>query len=173
MDVPAIGPKRVRYLVPPVKFALVHLSKPFDLAAVAQTAIATGHVEIDFVGSTLGLDHPKVDRKVASWNVDPESANKIATRRFDSIKELRANSPNSRIIGTTVEGGHNPFNFDWQDDDIIVIGGANGLSKHDVESMDELITIPTTPDTSFLTVSTVVPVLTYYILNQRMLFTES
>lgn len=170
MEIPSMNSELKRYLVPPVRFALSHLNKPFDLAAVAQTAIATGHVEIDLIGATLDLDHPKVSSKVDSWNIKHDNLDKINIRRFSTIEELKKNSPNLRVIGTVVRGGDNAFNFEWEPNDIIIIGGANGLSRHDLKYVDELVTIPTTPETNFLTVSTVIPVLTYHILSQRKLW---
>lgn len=159
-----------RYLVSPVRLALVHLNKPIDLSAVAQIAIATGHVEVDLVGSTLPLSHQKVSSKVLSWNIDPASLDELGTNRYDTIQDLRANNLGSRLIGTIVKDGENPFTFDWKPNDIVVIGGANGLSNDDKEQMDVNISIPTRPEISFLTVAVVVSALTYHILTRRNLW---
>ncbi len=158
------------YLVPPVRLALVHLNKPIDLSAVAQIAIATGHVEVDLVGSTLPLDHQKVTSKLSSWNVEPGSIGDIITNRYDTVRDLKANNPGSRLVGTVVKGGENPFAFDWLTDDIVVIGGANGLSNDDKEQMDVNVSIPTQPETSFLTVAVVASALAYHILTKRNLW---
>lgn len=158
------------YRVSPVHLALVHLTKPIDLAAVAQIAIATGHVKIDRIGETLPLSHPKVRSKVLSWNIDPVGMENIESNTTLSVSDLRTLNPGARLIGTLAEGGENPFHFDWEDTDIIVIGGANGLSRADIDQLDRNVTIPTTPETSFLTVSTVVSALAYHILTHRELW---
>lgn len=90
--------------------------------------------------------------------------------RYDSINDLKQKNNKARLIGAVVSGGLNPFEYDWQDNDIIVIGGANGLSKQNIEKMNDTITIPTTPKVEFLTVSTVFVSLAYHILTQRGLW---
>lgn len=159
-----------RYLVPPVRMALVHLNKPIDLSAIAQIAIATGHLEIDLVGTTLSFDHQKVASKVASWNIEPAALERVHTKRYDTVQELKAKNPDSRLVGAVVDGGENPFTFEWMPGDIVVIGGANGLSNEDKEQMDMNISIPTQPETSFLTVTVAASALTYHILTQRGLW---
>lgn len=160
-----------RFEVPPVRFAFVHLNKPFDIAMVAQIVAATGHVRVDMVGQGIGLDHPKVVSKLKSWTIaNPSNLLEGTSSHYDTIDELRLRNERSRLIGAVVSGGVNPFKYEWQDDDIIVIGGANGLSRRDTEGMDETITIPTPPEVPFLTVSTVVTALTYHILTQRALW---
>jgi hypothetical protein len=159
------------FLVPPVRFAFIHLDKPFDVAMVGQVVAATGHVRADMVGQSIEFGHPKVVSKLKSWNIsEPEKLLAGKSSRYDTIDDLRLSNPHSRLIGAVVAGGLNPFRYEWQDDDIIVIGGANGLSARDVDKMDATITIPTPPEIDFLTVSTVVSSLAYHILTQRSLW---
>lgn len=163
--------KNPSFEVPSVNFALVHLNKPFDVAMVGQTVISTGHVHVDLIGQTLDLEHPKVVSKLKSWNIsNPVKLLEGKSTRYETIDDLKQKNSKAWLIGAIVEGGSNPFLYDWKDDDIIVIGGANGLSQQDVEKMDHTITIPTAPEVEFLTVSTVVASLTYYILTQRGLW---
>lgn len=158
-------------LVAPVKFAFVHLNKPFDIAMVGQTALATRHLEISLVGQTMDFSHPKVSSKLKSWNIqEPSQLLSQYSNKYNDINKLQAAHPNSRLIGAVVKSGKNPFTFEWQDDDIITLGGANGLSMDDVKKMDDLITIPTPSDVDFLTVSTVVAALGYHILTTRGLW---
>jgi hypothetical protein len=162
------APAPAEYLVPPVRFALVHLMKPFDVATVAQTIMATGHVLTDTVGQKVKFDDPKVNSKLRSWNIeDPQRLLDGKSRHYDNLTALRDANQHTRLIGTVVSGGENPFRYEWQKDDIIVIGGANGLSGADIRVMDDVVTIPTNPNVPFLTVSTVVNVLTYHILRER------
>ncbi len=165
--------KNQSFEVPCVNFALVHLTKTFDLAMIGQTVISTGHVHVDLVGQTLDFEHPKVVSKLKSWNIeDPIKLFENKTTRYDTIDELKKKNNQARLIGTIVEGGSNPFLYNWQNNDIIVIGGANGLSKQDIEKMDSTITIPMIPEVKFLTVSTVVASLTYHILTNRGLWNK-
>ncbi len=159
--------------VSPVIFALVHLNKPFDVAMIAQTVASTCHVRVDLVGQSIDFDHPKVVTKLKSWVIsDPVKLLSGKSSQYESIDDLKQKNRESRLIGAVVTGGSNPFQYEWEDNDIIVIGGANGLSRQDVEQMDDTITIPTVPEVEFLTVSTVVSSLTYHILTQRGLWNK-
>lgn len=159
------------YKVPPVDFAFVHLNKPFDIAMIGQTVAATGHIRAHMVGESIGFDHPKVVAKLRSWNIN-NPAHLLAghPEHLNTIDDLRAKVGSARLIGTVVSGGENPFRYDWREDDVIVVGGANGLSRRDVDKMDALVTIPTPEEVDFLTVSTVVSALSYYILTKRNLW---
>lgn len=157
--------------VSPVRIALVHLTKPQDVAIVGQIAAATGHVETDMIGQTVGFDRPKVIRKLKSWNIkEPGHILESKFRRYESLDDLKAANPDSRLIGTIVNGDANPFTYDWRENDIIVVGGANGMSSADIEKMDGTVTIPTAPEVSFLTANTVITALTYHILTERGLW---
>lgn len=166
---PSVQP--ATYKVPPVRFAFVHLNKPFDVAMVGQVIVATGHVEASLVGQGIGFNHPKVISRLESWNIQhPEELLRDKSKCYRTIDALKQENKTSRFVETVVEGGENPFRYKWRDDDIIVIGGANGLSKQDIEKMDALVTIPIPPEVEFLTVSTVVAVLGYHILGERLLW---
>ena len=158
-----------RCVVPPVRFALVNLNKPFDLAQAAQVSLATTvgvpHVGFELVGVTLDFTHPKVASKIGSWQVSEEEIDAIP-RRQNSLQELKKEG--YRLIGTIPEGGENALDFHWSENDVVVIGGANGLSKEQVALMDETITIPCA--LPFMTTPTVIPILTYSILNCRGLW---
>lgn len=45
--------KNSKFEIPPVRFALVHLNKPLDIAIVIQTIISTGHVHVDLIGQSI------------------------------------------------------------------------------------------------------------------------
>ncbi|HEV2412749.1 MAG TPA: hypothetical protein VGS28_03010 [Candidatus Saccharimonadales bacterium] len=161
------------YLVAPVRLAAVHLNKPRDVAILCQLALATGHAEISFVGDdTLAADHPKVHQILSSWHVtDPRHLLKERTAVYPGgIGELRAASGDARLIGTVVNGGRNAFRFDWRPDDVVVMGGANGLSQKDVAMMDDTVTIPTAAEVPFYTTPVVASALTYHILGKRGLW---
>lgn len=159
------------FLVPPVHFAFVHLNKPFDVAMVGQTVAATGHLRADMVGQSIDFNHPKVLSKLQSWNIkEPARLLRGKSTHYKTVDELREAHAPARLIGTVVKGGENPFTYEWQDTDIIVLGGANGLSRQDVDRMDATVTIPTPEEIDFLTVSTVVSALSYHILAQRKLW---
>lgn len=157
--------------VAPVELAFVHLDKPHDVAVVGQIAAATGHMAVDLVGQAMGFDHPKVLAKLRSWNMSgPATRLDGVSSRFADLDDLRAQRGQARLIGAVVRGGKNPFTYNWQDNDIIVIGGAEGLSGQNIDKMDDLITIPLAHGVEFLTVSVVVSALTYHILTRRGLW---
>lgn len=160
-----------RCVVPPVRFALVNLNKPFDLAHAAQVSLATTvsvpHVGFEMIGITLDFSNQKVASKVASWTISRESVD-IIPRRKNSLKELKVQG--FRLVGTVPNSGNNALNFKWSDKDVIVIGGANGLSRDNLALMDEVITIPCA--IPFMTTSAVIPILTYSMLNSRNLWKE-
>jgi len=158
-----------RCVVPPVRFALVNLNKPFDIAQAAQVSLATTvnvpHVGFEMVGVTLDFTNPKVASKVESWTISKESLDTIP-RRKNSLQELK--NQGFRLVGTVPNSGNNALDFKWSDKDVIVIGGANGLSRDNLALMDEVITIPCA--IPFMTTPTVIPILTYSILNSRNLW---
>lgn len=161
--------KEKRYIVPPVKLAFVHLTKPYDLAHVAQVALATDHCELIFVGNSLSLENPKVMNKITSWDIPRSEIEKIKTQKVSSLDDLKKNS-NCRLVGTSPYVTKNAFQFSWKPEDLIVIGPPSGLSKKDKNLMDELVKIPLLNDIPFLTVPTVVTSLTYHILDTRGLW---
>lgn len=156
-------------VVPPVRFALVNLNKPIDLAQAAQVCLATTvdvpHVGFEMVGVTLDFTNPKVASKIESWTIPKRSIDAIP-RRKNSLPELK--DQGFRLIGTVPNSGNNAINFEWGDKDVIVIGGANGLSKENLTLMDEVVTIPCA--IPFMTTPTVIPILAYSILNGRNLW---
>ncbi len=158
-----------RCVVPPVRFALVNLDKPFDIAQAAQVSLATKvgvpHVGFEMIGVTLDFSHPKVASKVESWNLTKNDVDAIP-RRENSLEELKRQG--FRLVATVPNGGDNALDFEWLDNDVIMIGGANGLSKDQLALMDEKITIPCA--LPFMTTPTVIPILSYEILKARKLW---
>lgn len=156
-------------VVPPVRFALVNLNKPFDIAQAAQVSLATTvnvpHVGFEMVGVTLDFTNPKVASKIGSWTISKEGVEAIP-RRKNSLQGLK--NQGFRLIGTVPNSDNNALDFKWSDKDVIVIGGANGLSRDKLALMDEVVTIPCA--VPFMTTPTVIPILTYSILNSRNLW---
>jgi len=159
-------------IVPPVRIALVHLNKPYDLAQSAQIALSTSvgvpHVGFEMVGTTLDFSHEKIFSKVRSWNIPAKCLDAIP-RRKNSLEHIKTQG--FRLVGTVPSNGKNALDFEWQDDDVIVIGGANGLSRDDQRFLDETITIPS--DLHFMTTTSVIPILTYQILGNRGLWHQN
>jgi hypothetical protein len=158
--------------VPPVKIALIHLNKPFDLAYAAQLSLAsvkkeTPHIGFYMVGKTMDFMYPKILGKIKSWNIDENDIKWIPRIKSD-LKELK--KENNRLIGTSPHASVDALNFEWKENDILVIGGANGLSNSDQKLMDTNIALPCSEKVPFLTVPVVLPILSYNILNQRGLW---
>lgn len=156
-------------VVPPVRIVLVNLNKPYDLAQAAQIALSSrvgvSHIGFEMVGVTMDFSDKKVFDKVRSWNVPAGDLDAIP-RRKNSLESLKAQG--FRLVGTIPSGGKNALDFEWQDNDVVVIGGANGLSRKDQELLDETVTIPSA--LPFMTTTSVIPILSYEILNKRGLW---
>jgi hypothetical protein len=155
--------------VPPVRFALVNLTKPYDLAHAAQVCLAAQtnvpHVCFEMVGNTLDFSHEKIASKVCSWNI-PQGAIPKIPRRSNSLANLIRQG--FRLIGTDVRAGKNALAYTYAKNDVIVIGGANGLSQNDQALVHEVVNIPSA--VPFLTTVTVIPLLAYKILQDRGLW---
>ncbi len=149
----------------PVRFALVHLMKAYDIAHFAQLSVAVGNIEAFLVGNTLDFSHPKVLRKVLSWNIQQEAVSKIPNGKFANLNEIK--QLGYRLVGTSPSDGQDPYYYQWSPADVITIGGANGLSQNYFSQLDDLLTIPTAPEVSFLTTTTVIPMLYAMIMYQR------
>ena len=158
-------------VVPAVRFALVNLNKPFDLAQAAQVSLATKvgvpHIGFEMIGVTLDFSHPKVASKVESWNLTKNDVEAIP-RRKNTLEELKKQG--LRLVATVPNGGLDALDFKWQNNDVIVIGGANGLSKDQLALMDEKVTIPCA--LPFMTTPIVISILSYGILKSRKLWNE-
>ncbi len=159
----------LKCLVPPVRFALVNLNKPYDLAQAAQVSLATTirvpHIAFEMVGVTMDFADPKVALKVASWNID-KSLIETIPRRINTLANIK--NQGFRLVATVASSGKSALDYQWQNNDVIVIGGANGLSKSNLSLMDDVITIPCS--LPFLTTPTVIPVLSYNLLQKRGLW---
>lgn len=159
-----------RCQVPPVRFALVNVNKPYDLAHAVQLSLATSvneipYVAFEIVGNTMDLSDPKVTSKVTSWNIRQTSIDKVP-RRKNSLKNLKEQG--FRLIGTVPDSANNALDHEYQNNDVIVIGGANGLSQKDLSQMDEVVTIPS--NVPFMTIPTVLPIFAYKLLHDRGLW---
>ena len=157
-------------IVKPVVFALVDLKKPYDLAHAAQISLATQkegipHVGFEMVGVTTDFSDRKISGKIASWNIEQDFNEKLPRRR-KSLEELR--NMGYRLVGTVPENGENALDFEFEEGDLIVVGGPNGLSDGKVRLLDKSITIPSA--IPFMTTTSVIPILTYNLLHRRGLW---
>lgn len=157
--------------VTPMRIALVHVNLPSDIAQLAQVILSTSnpvpHIATYLIGQTLDFMTPKIRNKIMSWNIREEQIKWIPRKTTDLI-ELKKNGFN--LIGTSPHQGKNALDYQWQSNDILVIGGAKGLSQSNIELMDEMIKIPCSKEVPFLTTPTVIPILTYYTLHARGLW---
>jgi len=149
-----------------IRLALVHLNKPHDVAVVAQVVLAAEVEKIFFIGNGVDFLHPKVVSKVMSWNIDPMLLRNLSTAKMKTLGDVRKEG--LRLIGTSPdEKTISLFSYEPQDNDVFVLGGANGLSQADRNLLDMTIKIPCSNKISFLTVSTVVPILVYYVIGKQ------
>lgn len=170
-------------LVPPVRLALVNVNMPSDLAQLAQVILATcvegrtdsqgssggavPHVATYLIGQTLNFTQPKIKNKITSWNIAEEAIQRIP-RRVATLEELK--SVGFRLVGTSPNEGVNALDFQWGERDVAVIGGDKGLSAKNRALLDEMVRIPCSSEVPFLTIPTVVPLLTWPVLQQRGLW---
>ncbi len=172
--------------VPPVRLALVNVNMPSDLAQLAQVILATGiagrsitresdarpvpHVATYLIGESLDFMQPKIRNKIMSWNISEEAIKSIP-RKPATLEDLKKQG--FRLVGTSPSEGVNALNYHWGAADVAVIGGDKGLSAKNRSFLDEMIKIPCSTEVPFLTIPTVVPLLTYPVLNQRGLWGNS
>jgi hypothetical protein len=161
-------------LVPPVRLALLNVNMPSDLAQLAQVILATSvgvppvpHVATYLIGQTLDFSQPKIKNKIISWNIAEEAIQRIP-RKTTTLEELK--SAGFRLVGTSPNEGVNALDYHWGERDIAVIGGDKGLSAKNRALLDEMVRIPCGPEVPFLTIPTVVPLLTWPVLQQRGLW---
>lgn len=159
--------------VSPMRIALVHVNLPSDIAQLAQVILSTSnqvpHIATYLVGQTLDFMTPKIRNKIMSWNIR-EKQIKWIPRKTTSLIDLK--NTGFRLIGTSPHQGSNALDYQWKANDILVIGGAKGLSQSNIELMDEMIRIPCSTDVPFLTTPTVIPILTYPALHARGLWNK-
>jgi len=158
-------------IVPPFRIAMVNVNMPSDLAQFAQVILATTksvpHIATYLVGESLDFMYPKIRNKIMSWNIQ-EEAIKWLPRKITTLEELKKEG--FRLIGTSPNQGVNALEYKWNPNDIAVIGGDKGLSKKNIELLDEVIKIPCSTEVKFLTTPTVIPILAYPTLNERGLW---
>jgi hypothetical protein len=156
---------------PPLRFALVNVELPYDIAQMAQVILATSknvpHVATYQIGETLDFMKPKIRNKIRSWNISEENI-KWIPRKNTSLAELKAKG--FRLIGTSPNQGVNALEFKWKPEDVVVIGGAKGLSQKNLDFLDEVVKIPCSTEVPFLTTPSVIPILTYAVLQTRGLW---
>lgn len=159
--------------VEPLRFALVNLNLPYDLAQFAQVVLSTSevvpHIGTYLIGETLDFMQPKVKNKIMSWNIREELI-KWLPRKKTSLLELK--NEGFRLIGTSPNQGENALDFQWGPRDVCVIGGAKGLSRANIELLDGMVKIPCSSEVHFLTTPTVIPILTYSTLKARGLWKD-
>lgn len=157
--------------VPPMRFALVNVDLPYDIAQLAQISLATAnpvpHVATYLIGQTLDFMRPKIRNKIMSWNITEENI-KWIPRKTTTLEDLK--TAGFRLIGTSPNEGKNALKYKWGPRDVVVIGGAKGLSRKNLDSLDEIIRIPCSDQVPFLTTPSVIPILAYPALNERGLW---
>ncbi len=158
-------------VVPPMRIALVHVNLPTDISQLAQVILSTSkpvpHVATYLIGQSLDFMFPKIRNKIMSWNIREEEI-KWIPRKTTTLLELK--NSGFRLIGTSPHQGTNALEYTWKPQDVLVIGGAKGLSQENLQLMDEMIKIPCSPEVPFLTTPTVIPILTYPTLQARGLW---
>lgn len=155
-----------------VKLIFDCLRSPYDFANIIQVALATGACEIYVTGNSLRHDHPKILGKVGSWSHEvKKSGISLPIHYYDSLEECvgELKAKGIRIIGTSPHSSKSFCDLDLSGDDYAILFGteSGGLSKKKTSLVDEMVKIPMTGAIDFMTLSVVVPIVTYEAIRQQ------
>lgn len=137
------------------------LRAPYDAAHIIQVALAVGNCDLYVSGNSINLNHQKIVSKVKSWGINSYPNIEI----FENL-DLAAQELHNRgryLIGTSPHSKKSIFDLDLYEGKSVFVFGteSGGLSREKISKLDELVSIPTTSEVSFLTLPTVVPIVAY------------
>jgi hypothetical protein len=134
-----------------LELALVNVKKFNDVSNILILYLAFNNlIKLNIVGQSVDFNSVKVKRKLQSMNiVDYENQlNKI--EYFNDLDMLKKQRPNQRFVATVAQNTLVDEKYSYSFGDIIIIGGANGLSKSELSVSDVRMTIKINPKVSFL-----------------------
>ncbi|MFA5360983.1 MAG: TrmH family RNA methyltransferase, partial [archaeon] len=133
-------------------------------------------VRIEFTGSSLPMNHPKVVGIINSWvkgfkekpNFDNVSTHPDFFKRINFLKKK-----GYLIIGTTPNvNAIDLFSVDLSKEKKVIVFGTEttGLCKEKQKLMELMIKIPMNPPTSFFTISVIAPIICFETIRQKKHF---
>jgi len=147
---------------------------PRDIAEIIHLGLAAD-IQIEFTGSSLNPNHPKVIAIINSWL--PEFINKPnlkhVTIHHDFQKRiLQLKKDGYEIIGTSSTTGEKLFDSDLTKGKHAIVFGTetSGLTKEKMSLMDKILSIPMKNNTRFFTLRAIAPVFAYETLRQKKMF---
>lgn len=134
-----------------IELALVNVRKFNDIINILLLYLAySNNIKLDIIGQSIDLNSVKIARKLKSMHVSSYKEAIKDIDYFDNLFLLKEKRYGQRLIATTAAKQQAYLDYDYHYGDIIVIGGANGLSKKEITLSDNELSISTSNNLSFL-----------------------
>jgi len=137
------------------------LRAPYDAAHIFQLASALGNCDLYISGNSIDMNHPKIVAKVKSWGIEKMPM----VKKFGALDEAADYLHNNGkyLIGTSPYSNKTLYELDLSEGNKVFVFGTetSGLSEKKIMKLDEMISIPITKETPFLTLPTAVPIVAY------------
>lgn len=140
------------------------LRSPYDIANIIQVAIALD-CDIYTSGSCIDFNNKKIVGKVNSWKATTYPNIIHFDKIEDAINVLH--SQGKKVYGTSPHATSDFYEIDAVSEDVVIAFGteSTGLSKHAMEMMDGVTTLPM-QNLGFLTLSVAVSAIAYELNRQ-------
>jgi len=137
------------------------LRAPYGAAHIIQVALAVGNCDLYLSGNSIDLKHKKIVSKIKSWGITSYPSAEIFYDLNIAVQELH--NRGKYMIGTSPHSKKSVFDLDLSEGKNIFVFGteSGGLSRDKMSKLDELVSVPATAEVPFLTLPTVVPIITY------------
>ncbi|MDZ4256537.1 MAG: TrmH family RNA methyltransferase, partial [archaeon] len=141
---------------PNLKILVDTVRDPADMAELTHLALAA-NIHIYISGNSIRHDHPKVQRKMNSWNPDfPASTINGLIQYSSDFYQLvgQFHEKGYRITGTSPDAPQSLFSVDLSKGNQLVVFGTEmgGLSHAKRQWMDRMVSIPMHDHTRFYTI---------------------
>ena len=137
------------------------LRAPYDAAHIIQVAVALGNCDLYFSGNSIDINHKKIVTKVKSWGIERMPL----VEKFRTLEEAADYLHNNGkyLIGTSPYSNKRLYDLELSEGNRVFVFGneSSGLGEKKIMKLDEMVSIPTTKETPFLTLPTAVPIVAY------------
>jgi hypothetical protein len=146
---------------------------PRDIAEVIHLGLALD-IGIEFSGSSLYPEHPKVINIINSWIpgfIDNKKLEHVSIHH-DFAKRINAlRKKGYAITGTSSNTSKSLSEADFSKGKHVIVFGTetSGLSKEKIALMDEMLCVSMKNGTSFFTIRTIAPIFAFEALKQKKL----
>jgi tRNA G18 (ribose-2'-O)-methylase SpoU len=137
------------------------IRSPYDIAHIMQLGAAIDICDLYASGNSIDLANPKILSKVRSWRIQNIPRFQYFENFEEAIDLLR--SIGKRLIGTVPHAPKSIYDLNLSEGNSVFVFGneSSGLTLRKQQCLDEIVSVPTTADVSFLTLPTVVPIIAY------------